>query len=239
MKWYQHLSPLGDSQKRRLNTPEGLRGKLRPTENSWSERSVKIRKNCFKQTWLLIGFGLVVVNLCWLRVWVHLKVQRLLLRQHLLRCFPGSLESVCFNRGNEHDFVKMRLGGQDVLVWKPDSIIDDQSLQELDLEQGFKGMQEEVRNLEHCKTGRIITQSELDDMKKAVPNLRLFQSRWVAAYKSSERVRTRIVAKDFNRGSSARSLGFSSSTVLPLRSKVFIWCLQWQRHGGCFCVHWT
>ena len=56
----------------------------------------------------------------------------------------------------------MRLGGQDVLVWKPDSIIDDQSLQELDLEQGFKGMQEEVRNLEHCKTGRIITQSELE-----------------------------------------------------------------------------
>ena len=85
-------------------------------------------------------------------------------------------------------------------------------LQELDLEQGFKGMQEEVRNLEHCKTGRIITQSELDDMKKAVPNLRLIQSRWVAAYKSSERVRTRIVAKDFNRGSSARSLGFSSPT---------------------------
>ena len=102
--------------------------------------------------------------------------------------FSGSLDSVCFNRGNEHDFVKMRLGGQDVLVWKPDSIIDDQSLQELDLEQGFKGMQEEVRNLEHCKTGRIITQSELDDMKKAVPNLRLIQSRWVAAYKSSERV---------------------------------------------------
>ena len=82
--------------------------------------------------------------------------------------FSGSLDSVCFNRSNEHDFVKMRLGGQDVLVWKPDSIIDDQSLQELDLEQGFKGMQEEVRNLEHCKTGRIITQSELDDMKKAV-----------------------------------------------------------------------
>ena len=88
------------------------------------------------------------------------------------KMFSGSLDSVCFI-----DFVKMRLGGQDVLVWKPDSIIDDQSLQELDLEQGFKGMQEEVKNLEHCKTGRIITQSELDDMKKAVPNLRLIQSR--------------------------------------------------------------
>ena len=59
--------------------------------------------------------------------------------------FSGSLDSVCFNRSNEHDFVKMRLGGQDVLVWKPDRI-DDQSLQELDLEQDFKGMQEKVRN---------------------------------------------------------------------------------------------
>ena len=37
--------------------------------------------------WILTGFGLVVVSLCWLRVWVRLKVQRLLLRQHLLKCF--------------------------------------------------------------------------------------------------------------------------------------------------------
>ena len=27
--------------------------------------------------------------------------------------------------------------------------------------------------------------------------------------------------------------------VRLLRLKVFIWCLQWQRHGRCFCVHWT
>ena len=49
-------------------------------------------------------------------------------------------------------------------------------------------------------------------MKRKLPGLRLIQSRWVAAYKSSERVLTIIVAKDFNRGSSARSLGFSSPT---------------------------
>ena len=176
------------------------------------ERSVKILKNCFKQTWILTGFGLVVVNLCWLQAWVHLKVQRRLCLQPLLKCFLVLVTLFASIEAMSSDFMKMRLGGQDVLVWKPESIIDDQSLQELDLEQGFKGMQEEVRNLEHCKTGRIITQSELDDMKKAVPNLRLIQSRWVAADKSSERVRTRIVAKDFNRGSSARSLGFSSPT---------------------------
>ena len=203
------------------------------TDREQLEREIREdSEELLQQTWILIGFGLVVVNLCWLRVWVHLKVQRLLLRQHLQKCFLVLL--ILF--GNEHDFVKMRLGGQDVLVWKPDSIIDDQSLQELDLEQGFKGMQEEVRNLEHCKTGRIITQSELDDMKKAVPNLRLIQSRWVAAYKSSERVRTRIVAKDFNRGSSARSLGFSSPT--PSIESVHL-VLAMAATGRCFCVHWT
>ena len=62
MMWYRHLSPLGDSRKHRLSTR--LKEKLRPTENSWNERSAKIRKNCFKQTWILIGFGLVAVNLC-------------------------------------------------------------------------------------------------------------------------------------------------------------------------------
>ena len=149
--------------------------------------------------------------------------------------FSGSLDSVCFNRSNEHDFVKMRLGGQDVLVWKPDSIIDDQSLQELDLEQGFKGMQEEVKNLEHCKNGRIITQSELDDMKKAVPNLRLIQSRLqltkaVRGFEPGLLQRTSIVAPQ---------LDLWDLAVRLLRLKVFIWCLQWQRHGRCFCVHWT
>ena len=71
--------------------------------------------------------------------------------------FSGSLDFVCFNRNNKHDFVKMRLDGQNNMVWKPDSIIDDQNLQELDLEQGFKGIQKEIRNLERCKIDRIIT----------------------------------------------------------------------------------
>ena len=109
---------------------------------------MKIRKNCFKQTWILIGFGfsgepVLVASLG------TLEGPASFAPATSPEMFSGSLDSVCFNRGNEHDFVKMRLGGQDVLVWKPDSIIDDQSLQELDLEQGFKGMQEEVRNLEH------------------------------------------------------------------------------------------
>ena len=166
MKWYQHLSPLGDSRKRRLNTLEGLRGKLRPTENSWNgeirEDSEELLQTTMDFDWFWVGSGeaVLVASLG------TLEGPASFAPATSPEMFSASLDSVCFNRSNEHDFVKMRLGGQDVLVWKPDSIIDDQSLQELDLEQGFKGMQEEVRNLEHCKTGRIITQSELDDMKK-------------------------------------------------------------------------
>ena len=107
--------------------------------------------------WLWVGSGepLLVASLG------HLKDQRLAPATSP-EMFSGSIDSVCFNRGNEHDFVKMRLGGQDVLVWKPDSIIDDQSLQELNLEQGFKGMQEEVRNLD---TARLAASSPNQNWK--------------------------------------------------------------------------
>ena len=42
--------------------------------------------------------------------------------------------------------------------------------------------------------------------------MRLIQSGWVGAYKTATRVRTRIVAKDIAKGSSARKLGISSPT---------------------------
>ena len=99
------------------------------------------------------------MNLCWLRAWVYLKGQRRLCLQSFLKSFLVllilfvSIEIINI----KHDFVKMRLDGQNNMVWKPDSIIDDQSLQELDLEQGFKGIQKEIRNLESCKIDRIIT----------------------------------------------------------------------------------
>ena len=51
------------------------------------------------------------------------------------------------------------------------------------------------RNLEHCKTGHIITQSELEDMKKAVPNLRLISRGGCSLYKSSERVRPGLLQR--------------------------------------------
>ena len=49
-------------------------------------------------------------------------------------------------------------------------------------------------------------------LKKKLDNLRVIPCRWVSAFKSESRVRCRIVAKDIRKGTSARSLGFSSPT---------------------------
>ena len=122
------------------------------------------------------------------------------------------MNSIRFDHGHVSEHVPMQLGGRTVLIWKPTAIIDDQTLDELNLEQGFVGMQEEIHNLEHCKTGQTISEPDMKAFCQKYPNARVISSRWVAAYKSPERVRTRIVAKDFNRGQSARSLGFSSPT---------------------------
>ena len=126
--------------------------------------------------------------------------------------FDDQISPIKFSSDKKHTCFKMSLGGASVMVWKPDALIDDSSLMSLGTEQGFEGMKEEIRNLEHCKTGRIINGAELQELKKKNPHLRLIPSRWVAAYKSPTRVRARIVAKDLNRGTSARKLGISSPT---------------------------
>ena len=126
--------------------------------------------------------------------------------------FSGNVESIKYEPHKQHEYVKMTLGKSEVLVWKPDSIVDDQTLQYLDPDLGFLGMQEEIHNLEGCKTGTIVGEAQVKDLKRGHPNTRVIQSRWVCAYKGETRVRCRIVAKDFNRGSSAKSLGFSSPT---------------------------
>ena len=126
--------------------------------------------------------------------------------------FDEHVCSIKFFNHKEHAFVKVALGKQTVLLWKPDEVIDDVSLIQLDPELGYQGMQSELENMELCGTGEVIDGKELQRLRDLHPELRLIQSRWVAAYKSSEKVRTRIVAKDLNRGLSARKLGISSPT---------------------------
>ena len=91
-------------------------------------------------------------------------------------------------------------------------MIDDSSLMQLNADLGFEGMKEEIANLEKCGAGKVIGQSEVDALKKKKPSMRVIPSRWVSAYKSETRVRVRIVAKDINKGVSARKLGISSPT---------------------------
>ena len=68
----EEVVPTPDSARRQPETQvEHTRRFKRKAETVREQLERKIRKNCFKQTWILTGFGLVVVNLCWLRVWVR------------------------------------------------------------------------------------------------------------------------------------------------------------------------
>ena len=89
---------------------------------------------------------------------------------------------------------------------------DDSSLMQLNADLGFEGMKEEMANFQKCGAGKVIGQAEVDALKKKNPGMRVIPSRWVSAYKSETRVRVRIVAKDINKGVSARKLGISSPT---------------------------
>eukprot|EP00435_Cladocopium_sp_Y103_P008660 s3819_g2.t1 len=97
--------------------------------------------------------------------------------------FDGELNSIKFAPEKSHTCVKVKLG-----------------------------MKEEIQNLEKCGAGKVIGQAEVDALKKKNSSMRVIPSRWVSAYKSETRVRVRIVAKDLNKGISARKLGISSPT---------------------------
>ena len=103
----------------------------------------------------------------------------------------------------------MQLGGSTIRLWKPDEVIDESTLASLDAQLGYDGMMEEIRNLNDCGTGETMSETQVANLKQKFPSMRL---RWVSAFKSEQRVRWRIVAKDIKRGTTARSLGFSSPT---------------------------
>ena len=118
-----------------------------------------------------------------------------------------TVSSIQFDAPKKHENKKMPLGGAHVLVWAPDQVIDDSSLESLDPQLGFQGKQEEIANLE-----KLMGEAEVQTLKKNHPQARIIPSRWVCAKKSPTKVRTRIVAKDISKGSSARALGYSSPT---------------------------
>ena len=127
--------------------------------------------------------------------------------------FMGDLDSIVFHGKEGHKSVEMQLGGAKILVWQPDEIVDDATLGSLDPGLGYIGMQDEVRNLDKCKTGEAMTKHQVDRLVQQHPDARVITCRWVAADKGPSKVRCRVVAKDIAKGtSSARALGFSSPT---------------------------
>ena len=123
-----------------------------------------------------------------------------------------TVSAIQFRPDTRHESVTVKLGGGKVKVWKPDTIIDDQTLESLDVNLGFEGMQEEVNNLEACQTGDLLSEAEAKAVQKVNKSARVIGARWVCAFKSAARVRCRIVAKDLARGTSARKMGYSSPT---------------------------
>ena len=91
--------------------------------------------------------------------------------------YMGDFNSIRYEPQKQHEFVKMKLGGSEVLVWRCDGIVDDQTLESLDVSQGFLSMEEEIRNLEHCKTGKVTNEDGMKKLKAENPGLRVIQSR--------------------------------------------------------------
>ena len=83
----------------------------------------------------------------------------------------------------------MVVGKQTVLLWRPDEVTDDVPFIQLDPELGYQGMQSELEHMEArgpTGTGAVIDSAELQRLGGLHPELRVIQSRWVAAYKTSE-----------------------------------------------------
>ena len=87
--------------------------------------------------------------------------------------FDEHVCSIKFFNYKEHAFVKVALGKQTVLLWKPDEVIDDVSLIQLDPELGYQGMQSELENMELCGTGETINGEELQRLRGLHSELRL------------------------------------------------------------------
>ena len=91
--------------------------------------------------------------------------------------FDASTNSVKFDSGVKGGSGRLNLGGSAILLWKPQSAVDDSTMEELPGGRAFEGMREEVSNLEKCKTGEIIAHQELEHLKGKRDHVRVIQSR--------------------------------------------------------------
>ena len=125
--------------------------------------------------------------------------------------FDECLSSIKFH-GNDVKSERIKLCNKEVLLWHPTEAVDDTTLIPLDPALTVEGMREEIRNMTKCCVGRVVSGHDVELAKKSSVGVRVIPARWVTAFKTSDRVRARVVAKDLRSKSSARELGFSSPT---------------------------
>ena len=126
--------------------------------------------------------------------------------------FDEFVQSIKFLHDCESKSEKVHLCGTEVLLWAPHEVVDDTTLVILDSQLACAGMKEELANMSKCQVGQVLSGAEVEQLKVSRPHLRVIQARWVTAFKSVERVRARVVAKDIRSKESARALGCSSPT---------------------------
>lgn len=117
-----------------------------------------------------------------------------------------SLTSIRYDSSLDHVKQEVTLGFGKVLVWRPTEAIDDSTLAQVNVEQCFAGMCDEVNNMEACGAGVLMDGTQVQELKKSHPEARIIQSRWVVARKSDVKV------KDIRKHQSARQMGYSSLT---------------------------
>ena len=127
--------------------------------------------------------------------------------------FDEFVQSIKFLQEHESKSEKVQLCGTDVLLWAPHEVVDDTTLVLLDQTLAFAGMKEELANMTKCQVGQVLSSGDVEEVKRSCPYLRVIQARWVTAFKSVDRVRARVVAKDIRSKESARSLLISDSIV--------------------------
>ena len=127
--------------------------------------------------------------------------------------FDEFVQSIKFQPDCKSSSERVQLCGTEVLLWAPHEVVDDTTLVILDAKLAFDGMKEELANMSKCQVGQVLSGADVESLKVSCPHLRVIQARWVTAFKSVERVRARVVAKDIRSKESARALvGCSSPT---------------------------
>lgn len=144
------------------------------------------------------------------------------------RCDGEFIESIRYQGSQEFDVASgyETLSGVKIRIWCPSDALDDSNGDVLNGKLAFEGMKAEVRHMNECEVGEVVT---LTEWKLKSPKfaqeinaaIRVIPTRRVTVAKN-DAVRSRLVVKDVASKDSARSLGISSPTPSSDAFMIFI-----------------